>query len=392
MHPLPPIRVKPGQGKRARLGAPWLFSNEIAMEAEVKALAPGALVRVTGDDGRDFGLGFFNPHSLIAVRLLDAATDQSVDEAFFVRRIGQALALREATLPSRHYRLVNGEGDRLPGLIVDRFDDVCVVQIGAAGMEALLEPLLAALDHVLAPRAVILRADSQVRLLEGLTLYVRAAKGAAARVAVEENGLCYYADLAEGQKTGWYFDQRDHRAFVGALAGGKSVLDAYCHSGGFALAAAAGGAREVMGIDSSALALSLANEAAAANRLGCAFVKADAPEKLAELAAAGQRFDIVIADPPPFVRARKDLEAGAKAYRKLAAQAASCVAEGGYLLLASCSHAISAERFAAECAAGLQKARRCARLIRSGGAGLDHPVHPHLPESAYLKVLVYALD
>lgn len=386
------IRVKAGQGKRARHGAPWLFSNEIVMDGDAKALPPGTVVRVLGDDGREFGLGFFNPHSLIAVRLLETTHDRAIDQGFFEERLRRALALRTAMLPAPCYRLVNGEGDHLPGLIIDRYFDACVVQIGAAGMERQIDVLLAALDAVVAPKEVILRADAPSRQLEGLECYVRAHRGEAGRATVEENGLRYFADLADGQKTGWYFDQRDHRAFIAALAKDKSVLDAYCHSGGFALAAAKAGAREVMGIDSSALAVNLANEAATANRLACAFVKADVPDKLAELAAGGQRFDIVIADPPPFIKARKDLEAGARAYRKLAAQSAPCVAEGGILLLASCSHAIGADRFAAECAAGLLKSGRAARLIHSGGAGIDHPVHPQLPESAYLRVLVYALD
>jgi 23S rRNA (cytosine1962-C5)-methyltransferase len=388
----PLIRVKPKEGKRARFGAPWLFSNEIAMTPETKGLEPGALVDVVGDDGHEFGVGLFNPKSLIAVRLFGEARNGAIGKDFFLRRLRRASAIRESRLPRLYYRLVNAEGDLLPGLIVDRFGDAVTVQIGAAGMEGLLDPLLAALDEAIAPQTVILRADAPTRALEGLESYVRTHKGAAGRITVEENGIGYFADLAEGQKTGWYYDQRENRAFVAELARGRSVLDCYCYCGGFALPAAKAGAREVMGIDSSAPALALAGEAAEVNGLSCTFVKADVLAKLAELASANQRFDIVVADPPPFVKARKDLEVGARAYRKLATAAAKCVAADGFLLLASCSHAIPIDRFAFECAQGISRAGRSARLIRSAGAGFDHPVHPMLPESAYLKALVYALD
>ncbi len=390
IHPV--IRVKPKEGRRARAGAPWLFSNEIEMSNTAKALAPGAVVNVLGDDGRVFGTGYFNANSLIAVRMLDPATDVTIDAQFFAGKLRRALALREALYGTPYYRLVNAEGDALPGLVVDRFADTCVVQITTAGMEAQLSALLAALDKTLAPANVVLRADAPARALEGLENYVRAGKGEVGRIAVEENGVRYFADMNAGQKTGWYYDQRDNRAFVAPLARGKSVLDAYCYTGGFALAAARGGAKEVAGLDSSAPALALATDAAAANGLSCNFVKVDVFEELERLWSSRESFDLVIADPPPFVKAKKDLEVGAKAYRKLARLAANVTAKDGMLLLASCSHNIPPERFAAECAAGIARAGRQARLIRQAGAGPDHPLHPMLPESAYLKALVYALD
>ncbi len=386
------IRLKPKEGRRARAGAPWVFSNEIQMDAAAKALTPGSVVNVLFDDGQPLGTGYFNSKSLIGVRLLEPKPDVVIGTGFFVRRIERALQLREAIYARPFYRLIHAEGDGLPGLTIDRFGDTVTVQSNTAGMDALTEPLLAALEKTIAPANVILRNDAPARALEGLGEEVRAAKGEAGRIAVEENGVRYFADLTAGQKAGWYYDQRDNRAFMAGLAKGKSVLDAYSYSGGFGLAAAKAGAGEVICLDSSAPALTLAEESAAANGVAIKAVKADVFEELERLAAAKEVFDIVIADPPPFVRARKDLEPGAKAYRKLARLAAQATAPGGLLLLASCSHNIAAERFAAECAAGIARNGRRAALIRQAGAGPDHPVHPLLPETAYLKALVYALD
>jgi 23S rRNA (cytosine1962-C5)-methyltransferase len=385
------IRLKPREGRRLRAGAPWAFANEIVLDAAAKALPPGALVNIEGDDGRKFGTGYFNIKSLIAARLLDAAPDAMIGESFFIARLARALSLREAIYARPFYRLVHAEGDFLPGLTIDRFGDCLVVQITTAGMEAQLAHLLAALDAVLSPAAIILRNDAPARALEGLESYVRAAKGEMpSRIAVEENGIRYFADPKGGQKTGWYYDQRGNRAFMAALAKDKTVLDAYCYTGGFALLAAKAGAKEIVGLDSSAPALALAEDAARTNGVSAKFVKCDVFEELERLSS--ERFDIVIADPPPFVRSKKDLEPGAKAYRKLARMAAQVTAPGGYLMLASCSHNMPAERFASECAIGIQRAGRNASLIRQAGAGPDHPIHPMLPETAYLKALAYRLD
>lgn len=386
----PTIRVKPREGRRARAGAPWLFSNEIEMPA--KTLAPGTVVDVVGDDGRSFGTGFFNPRSLIAVRLLDPEAGIAVDAGFFSTRLARTLKLREQLFAAPYYRLVNAEGDGLPGLVIDRFGSACVVQITTAGMEAARDALVEAIETVVKPSDIILRADAPARALEGLDSYVTPVRGTTGRIAVEENGVRYFADLTAGQKTGWYYDQRANRAFMAGLSRGRSVLDAFCFSGGFALAAAHAGAREVAGLDGSAPAIALAEEAAAANGVAAKFIKCDVFAELERLAVANDQFDIVIADPPPFVKAKKDLETGAKAYRKLARLAAKVAAPGGIVFLASCSHNIPAERFALECATGIARAGRSARLIRQSGAGPDHPIHPMLPESAYLKALVYALD
>jgi len=377
-----------------RAGAPWVFSNEIVMDAAVKSLAPGASVTLADDKGAALGVGYFNPKSLIAVRLL-APSGTQVGRAFLAEKLRGALALRKRLFDSPFYRLVHAEGDGLPGLVIDRFGDSLAVQVTTAGMERMLNDLIAAIDDVLAPSLVVLRNDAPARGLEGLASYVRTVKGdATAKIQIEENGARYAADLLSGQKSGWYYDQRDNRAYMAKLARGGRVLDAYCYSGGFGVLAAANGAARVTAIDSSEGALKLASESAATNDVQslCAFVKADIPAELERMAGAGERFDVVICDPPPFAPSRKDVEAGARAYRKLARLAAGVVAPGGFVMLASCSHNVSEERFAAECALGLVRAGRSGRLIRKAGAGADHPAHPMLPETAYLKTLLYFLD
>lgn len=365
------------------------------MAPAVKSLEPGTLVNVVADDGRSFGTGYFNPASLIAVRLLDPKPDAEIGEDFFVERLTRALARRAVLFDKPFYRLVHAEGDGLPGLTIDRFGDTYSLQFGTAGMEKLEVPLLSALKALLSPECIVLRNDAPSRAQEGLKSEVRLVLGdIPGRLPLEENGTVYFADIRGGQKTGWYYDQRDNRAFVASLAKGSSMLDAYSYAGGFGMAAARSGAREVIAVDSSQPALALAEEAAAANRVSgvCKFVKADAMEELERLGAANETFDVVVADPPPFVRAKKDLEPGAKAYRKLARLSASVTASGGFMLIASCSHNISMERFALECGIGIQRAGRTGAIIRQAGAGPDHPVHPALPETAYLKAIVYAID
>lgn len=380
------------KGRRARAGSPWIFSNEIRMDEAAKAIAPGSVVNVRGEDGRAFGTGYFNPKSLIAIRLFSEECEVVIDAEFFAARLTRALALRDAIYDKPFYRLFHAEGDGVPGLVIDRFGDTLTVQIGTAGMEKQITAITMALDAVLKPKTVILRADAPSRALEGLDSYVKTLKGEGHRIAVEENGVRYVADLTEGQKTGWYYDQRDNRAFVAQFARNKSVLDAFSYTGGFGLLAAKAGASEVVCLDSSAPALAIAEESARTNSVKIQAVKADVFEELARLKTAEESFDIVLADPPPFVKTKKDLEAGARAYRKLARMAADVTAPGGIVMVASCSHNIPPERFAAECAAGLSRTGRRAALIRQSGAGVDHPVHPLLPESAYLKALFYALD
>jgi 23S rRNA (cytosine1962-C5)-methyltransferase len=291
--------------------------------------------------------------------------------------------------------LVHAEADGLPGLIVDRFDDVVVCQENTAAMQRLEPALLDALDAVLSPRVVVLRNDSPARALEGLDNTTRVAKGDLDdAVTLEENGVRFFADVEQGQKTGWFFDQRDNRAFMAGLAKGARVLDLYCHTGGFGIQAAVAGAHRVTLVDRSEPALELAARAAAANEVDgrCQFERHNAFEMMSDLAKRKERFDIVIADPPAFVKSRKDLNAGTRGYRKMTRLAAKLVAPGGFLFVASCSHSLDAEMFATQVRRGLEDAGRQGRILRSAGAAPDHPLHPHLPESAYLKAQVLTLD
>lgn len=391
----PTVTLLPGHQKRALHGHPWIFSNEIQMDAAAKALPPGSLVTLRTGDGRSLGVATFNPHTLVAARLLDRDVGRRIDREFLARRLKRALAIRERLYDEPFYRLVHAEADGIPGAVVDRFGDVVVAQLNTAGMTRLEPELLAALDAVLAPKAIVLRNDSPGRALEGLSDEVRVAAGTLdGAIEVRESGARFEVDLVGGQKTGWFYDQRDNRAFMAKLGKGARVLDLYCFVGGFAIAAAVGGATDVTGIDRSEPALALAGRSAALNGAGerCTFRRGEVFGELQTLASAGERFDVVIADPPAFVKSKKDLGPGLRGYRKLARLAAGIVAPQGYLFLASCSHNVTPEDFWEASRRGLEDASRSARLLRSAGAAPDHPVHPNLPESAYLKALVLALD
>ncbi|HTQ33520.1 MAG TPA: class I SAM-dependent rRNA methyltransferase [Stellaceae bacterium] len=391
----PVVTLQPGGHRRAEAGHPWIFSNEVQMDAAAKALAPGSLVTVKRADGRTLGVAMFNPHTLLAARLLDRDAARAIGRRFLTRQLERALKLRERLYRAPYYRLVHAEADGLPGLVVDRFGPVLVVQSNAAGM-AVLEPLVVeALSALLRPDAIVLRNDSPARVLEGLPQEARVALGVIeGPVAVEENGAVFLADVVAGQKTGWFFDQRDNRAFIGGLARGSRVIDLYCHSGGFAITAARGGAASVLGIDRSESALALARQAAERNGAGeiCAFRREEVFAEAASLAAGGERFDVVIADPPAFARSRRDVPAALRGYRKLARLVGGLAAPGGIVFLASCSHNVSAADFAEAARRGLADAGRAGRILREAGAGSDHPVHMALPESAYLKSLTLALD
>ncbi len=392
---LPVVRILPGHDKRLRGGGPWLYSNEVQMDRAAKSLERGSLVRLVSHDGKAMALAQFDPHSLICARVLTRNTEVVIDTRFFTRRVERALALRRRLFERPFYRLVHAEADGFPGLIADRYGEILVLQINTNGMQRLETQLLEAFDAVLAPQAIVLRNDSAIRSLEGLPEEVRVVKGTVpARVELEENEVTFLADPLQGQKTGWFYDQRPNRAFAARLAEDLRVLDLFSYAGGFGLTALARGAKEATFVDRAEGALALAR--ASAERQGvverCTFLKKEVFDACAELAAEKARFGLVIADPPAFVKSKKDLAVGLRAYRKLAREAAGLVAEGGFLAIASCSHQVSEEDFGREVFAGIRAAGRGARLLYRGYAGPDHPVHPALPEGAYLKFHAYALD
>ena len=383
----PLIRLNPGAGKRLRAGAPWVFSNELLMKPEYRQLPPGGLVRLEGDDGARLGTFMFNPHSLIAARLLDRDPEAAIDGAWVRARLADAIALRERVCDTPYHRLVHAEADFLPGLIIDRYDDVAVLQANAAGMDRLIPEIVEALVGLLNPRAIIARNDSAARRQEGLEEKISLLHGIDPTTEVLEGGVRFAVDPLLGQKTGWFFDQRGNRDRVAALAAGSRVLDVFCHVGAFGLRCVAAGAVSVTLVDSSAPALEHAEAAAAHNGLSERVVtmRGDAFETMEALAKTGERFDIVVCDPPAFARSRKDADAGLRAYGRMARLAAALVAPGGFLFVASCSHHAPLEAWAGQIAWGLHRARRAARILATTGAGPDHPVHPQLPESAYLK-------
>jgi 23S rRNA (cytosine1962-C5)-methyltransferase len=391
----PSVTLLAGRHRRAEAGHPWIFSNEVAMDAAAKALAPGSLVTLRRADSSPLGIAMFNPHTLLAARLLDRDTARPISRRFLAGRIGRALKLRERLFDMPFYRLVHAEADGRPGLVVDRFGAVLVVQSNAAGMARLEPAVLDALGELLSPEAIVLRNDSPARGLEGLASETRVARGSLdGPVAVHETGAVFRADLLAGQKTGWFFDQRDNRRFIASLARGSRVLDLYCYTGGFAVQAARGGAAAVLGVDRSEPALTLAIEAAELCGVGqmCSFRRGEAFAEAGGLAANGERFDIVIADPPAFAKSRKEVPAALRGYRKLARLAASVTAGGGILFIASCSFHVGAAEFAETVRRGLADAGRAGRVLRVAGADADHPIHPALPETAYLKTLTLAVD
>jgi 23S rRNA (cytosine1962-C5)-methyltransferase len=391
----PLIQLQPKHDSRLRQGHPWAYSNEIMMDAAAKAVPAGTVVTLASAGGDRLGAAFFNPHTLIAARILTADAGRSIDRDFFAKRFGAALTLRERLYAEPYYRLVHAEADGLPAVVVDRIGDVLAVQLNGAGPDRAAEDIIAALVDVFSPAAIVFKNDSPSRATEGLALETRLAHGALdGPVALVENGARFLVDPLEGQKTGWFYDQRDSRAFVARLSAGARVLDAYCYGGGFGIEAAMAGASSVTLLDRSEPALTAAMASAEANGVAsrCSALRNDVFTALDALREAGERFDVVVVDPPAFAKSRKDLPAALRGYRKLARQAARLVSPGGILFAASCSHNAGLANFSEAVARGLNDAGRTGRILRTAGAGPDHPVHPMLPESAYLKSLTLALD
>ena len=393
----PVARMKPKTDARAlRRGFPWVYASDLVTDRRTRALPAGTLAVLQDEHRAPLGLVAVNPGSKIICRMLDTDVAAELDIDWFAARLRRALEMRQRLFGEPFYRLIHAEADRLPGVIIDRFGDTCVIQPNAAWAEAHLDMLTAALVRVTGVANVLKNASGRTRQLEGLDDVSGVLHGAApdAPVRVAMNGATYMADLTGGQKTGLYYDQRPNHAFGARLAAdGARVLDVFSHVGGFALAALAGGAESALAVDGSAPALALASQGAAAGAVADRFAtrQGDAFEILTALQSEGAEFDLVICDPPAFAPSKKALEAGLRAYERLARLAAPLVADGGYLGLCSCSHAADLARFRAACNRGIGRAGRRAQLIRTGFAGADHPQLPQLAESGYLKALFYRL-
>ncbi|WP_375256874.1 RSP_2647 family RNA methyltransferase [Citreimonas sp.] len=392
----PVLRLKPKANARAiRRGAPWIFDNELVLDRRTKALAPGTIATLEDAERTPLGTVAVNTASRITGRMLDRDAEAVIDGAWLQDRLARAQALRARLYDAPYYRLVHAEGDNLPGVVIDRFGDTAVIQPNAAWAEALLEPLTDALVAVTGVTTVLKNAGGRGRALEGLDDAGTVLRGTApeAPVPVAMNGATYMADLTSGQKTGLFYDQRDNHAFAARLAGEARVLDVFSHVGGFALAALAGGASHALAVDGSAPALALATRGAEASGFADRFEtrQGDAFATMEALAEEGATFDMVICDPPAFAPGKPALEKGLRAYERVARLAAPLVAEGGTLVLCSCSHAADLSAFTGACLRGIGRAHRWAQLIHTGGAGPDHPLLPQLAESGYLKALVFRL-
>ena len=392
----PVVRLRPKAEARAiRHGFPWVYADELVTDRRTQALEPGTLARLEDAERRPLGTVTVNPRSKILARMLDRDPEAVIGRDWIAARLDRALALRARLYAEPFYRLVHAEADGLPGVIVDRFGAVAVIQPNAAWAEALLPEIAAALQAVTGVAAVVKNGSGRSRGLEGLTEEVAVIAGAVdGPVPVRMNGATYMADLLGGQKTGLFFDQRPNHAFAAGLARGARVLDVFSHVGGFALAALAAGAESALCVDASAAALALAGQGAEAAGLAARFAtrQGDAFETMEALAAEGARFDLVICDPPAFAPAKPALEAGLRAYERVALRAAALVAPGGYLGLCSCSHAADLASFRNASARGIGRAGRRGQILHTGFAGPDHPMLPQLAESGYLKALFFRLD
>jgi 23S rRNA (cytosine1962-C5)-methyltransferase len=393
---IPVVRLTPKAEARAiRHGFPWVYANELVTDRRTRALPAGSIAVLEDANRTAMGLVAVNPASKIICRLLDPDPAAVIDQAWFATRIARALAHRDRIYPAPYYRLIHAEADGLPGVVIDRFGDIAVIQPNAAWADLFLDPLVAALQAVTGVSSVIMNGTGRTRSLEGLEEVMRVVAGTApdAPVQVPMNGAIYLADVMGGQKTGLFYDQRPNHAFAAGLARGARVLDVFSHVGGFGLASLAAGAQSVLAVDGSAAALELATAGAAAMDVAGRFAtrKGDAFDVLTALAEEGQTFDIVICDPPAFAPGKQAVEAGLRAYERVARLAAPLVAENGYLGLCSCSHAVDLTRFRNASARGIGRAGRRGQIIHTGFAGPDHPLLPHLAESGYLKAVFFHL-
>lgn len=388
---LPSLRLKTNCDRRLKGGHLWVFSNEVdTVQTPLTALQAGQEAQLLNASGKPMGLVTVSPDNLICARLHSRDSKHGLDKSLLVHRIKIALSLREQLFDKPCYRLVYGESDLLPGLVVDRFADYLVVQITTPGMERVRDQVVEALVQVLKPAGILLKNDGAARKAEQLDAYVEVAHGEVPeRVALEENGVRFEAPVHSGQKTGWFYDHRMNRARLAPYVAGKRVLDLYSYIGGWGVQAAAFGASEVMCVDSSAAALDLVEHNAALNGVAekMTVVEGDVMAALRELKEAGEKFDVVIADPPAFIKKRKDTRNGENAYRRLNEQAMRLLNRDGALVSASCSMHLAENNLRDILLAASRHLDRNLLITERGFQGPDHPVHPAIPETSYIKAL-----
>lgn len=387
---IPTLSLKPREDDRIRAGHLWVFRNEL--RAEPQGLQTGQIVRVTTSEGTSLGTGFYHSTSNIAVRMVGGEVE-TIDEAFFEQRLRAANELRQRMLPAATaYRMVFGEADLMSGLIIDRYDDVCVVQMLAAGMDIHRDMIVAAIRQVLpSVNGIIERNTATVREKEGLELRDGVLWGTVPpTVDIVENGITYRIDVAGGQKTGYFLDQRTNRAWVGSVSAGKRVLDCFCNAGGFALNAAAGGAALALGVDSSAPAVEAAARNAEINGFAnVQFEKANVFDLLRREADMGRTWDIIVLDPPSFAKSRSAVPRAQAGYAELNRAAMRILAPGGILVSASCTQLVPEAMLMDIIYIEAARLRRRLRLLHRGEQGLDHPILLAMPETHYLKFLAF---
>ncbi|MGR8932030.1 MAG: class I SAM-dependent rRNA methyltransferase [Gammaproteobacteria bacterium] len=392
----PELFLKKNEDKRLRQGHLWVFSNEIdTKRSPLEGFEPGDLVTVHDSGGKALGVAYINPHALICARLLTRKPGSSIGQKFFKSRLSQALALRQRLFDKPYYRLVFGESDGLPGLVIDRYDGVLSVQITTAGMEKQKALLVKELADLLQPTAIWLKNDNSQRQLENLSLEPELAFGELPeRVLIEENGTQFLISVTEGQKTGWFYDHRASRARFAEWSSGLKVLDLFSYAGGWGITAARAGAQQVTCVDSSEGALTLARESAALNGVveKMQFVRSDVFEFLKQAREQNQHFDAIVLDPPALIKRRKDYKSGFEAYRRLNHLALQLLSNDGLLVSASCSHHLSRDDLHEILRSSARHIDRHSVFFASGGQGPDHPVLPAMPETEYLKTFFCAVS
>jgi 23S rRNA (cytosine1962-C5)-methyltransferase len=386
---MPTLRLKKQEDRRVRAGHRWVYSNEVDVQVTpLTGFEPGQVVQVEDVRGKPLAMACVNPASLICARIYSRRVPQLLDQPFLENRLRHALALREMAFDAPYYRLVFGESDGLPGLVVDRFDHVLVVQITTAGMERVRDLIVDALESVVRPTVILLRNDSPARDPEGLERYVETVLGhPSSRIQVVENGARFEAPLAEGQKTGWYYDHRLNRLRLQNYVTGRNVLDVFSYIGAWGVQALTAGARSVTCVDGSVTSLEFAQENARLNGQAQKFGvrHGDAFEVLKALRSQGEQFEVVVVDPPAFIKRRKDLKEGTLAYQRLNRLAMQVLKPGGLLVSASCSWHLQRSRLLEAMRKAAATNGRGMQILEQGHQGPDHPVHPAMVETDYLK-------